>query len=103
MKLRAMDEVREANHAAARDAWAESGRTSPVDGLAERIRASKNPRPVNPERRKAERALAKHRQQQTVRDATHPAPKAEPGRYFPHQSDRERNRRLAALRRAREA
>lgn len=38
MRPQTIDQVREANHAAARAAWAAINRHSPVDGLTERDR-----------------------------------------------------------------
>lgn len=95
-------------HDAACGAWADirrggrpAGIQSPVQGLAERIRCAKNPRPLNPAKRQAEREAAKRRQAAQWRANKYQhIPLTHDGKYLPHQGPRECARRRGDLLRA---
>jgi len=88
-------------HLAAVTAWAAIERAnprftgrSPVDGLAERIRAAKHPKPLNAAKRVAERKAFRARQIVALKTNTSPYQRpAQVGSYFPHQGPRECERR----------
>lgn len=83
--------------AAATAAWAETNHKSRVYGIAEGIRAAKNPRPFNPERRRAEREAFVARQKRSVEQAKHTAPVYYGGKEYRHQGAREIARRLRQI------
>lgn len=86
--------ARDAACTVAREAWADIGRHSRVDGIAERIRAAKVPAPMNEAKRQSERA-AMQRRLKSVYDANRVSYRRAPdnSRYFPHQGPRECARR----------
>lgn len=88
---------RETAHAVAAAAWNDTSHKSRVAGLAERLRSAKNPRPLNPERRKAERAAFAARQKRSVEQAKHTAPVYYGGKEYRHQGAREIARRLRQI------
>lgn len=92
---RALTPAQQSAQDAARAAWAVSSRQSRVEGIADRIRCARNPKPINPAKRAAELELDRRR-----RDAAYRANKVsvpfhgDDTRYFPHQGVRECARRV---------
>lgn len=89
-----MSAARDAACASAREAWADIGRHSRVDGIAERIRAAKSPSPANEAKRQSERAAMLRRLKSAYQANLLPYQRAaDDSRYFPHQGPRECARR----------
>lgn len=81
--------------ATASEAWGQTSHRSPADGIAERIRAARTPRPASAARRQSERDAMMRRIARAYAAERHPSHRQKDDcRYFPHQGPRECARRV---------